>query len=180
MLREGIDKAVFQGTGADAEPTGFGATLVGTNTAALSASASFSTLFARAIAMMESAKLSEPSQVRIAAAPIVLQTLDSNLITSTAVSELDRLKRAGFRIVFSSQVSAIGARNSTAKGASNVFFGAGMDNAFVPMWGSPELIVDPYSESKSGKLALTMFSFLDVVIQRAATHFFKLSAVQDR
>lgn len=40
--------------------------------------------------------------------------------------------------------------------------------------------MDPYSESKTGKVALTMFAFVDVLIQRTATHYFKLTGVQDR
>ena len=181
VLREGIDKAVFQGTGADAQPTGLGVALTGANTAELAGTPSFSVLFSRAIQLMESAKLSEVGQIRIAAAPVVLETLEKSLVASTAVSELDRLKKAGMRIVFSSQVSAVAARNASAKAASNVFFAAGMNNAFVPVWGpGAELLVDPYSESKSGKLALTIFSFLDTVFQRTGTHAFKLSDVRDR
>lgn len=96
------------------------------------------------------------------------------------MSELDRLKGAGFGTLWSSQVSPRGTRDGTSKGASTVYFGAGSNNAYVPTWGSPELIVDPYSESKTGKVALTMFAFLDVLIQRQATHYFKLTGVQDR
>lgn len=44
-------------------------------------------------------------------------------------------------------------------------------------WGSPELIVDPYSESKTGKVALTVFSFQDVLVQRLATRFKRISNV---
>lgn len=180
VLRQGIDLAVFQGTGADDQPAGLNTLLTGGRTAALTAKASFSALLLRAVEIMETAKLSDPSQVRIAGAPILMQTLMDSLLAGTAVSEFDRLKSAGFAPMFSSQVSARAARDATGKGASTVYFGAGDGNAFVPTWGSPELIVDPYSESKTGKVALTMFAFLDVLIQRTGTHFFKLSAVQDR
>lgn len=180
VLREGIDKAIFQGTGADEQPSGFETVLTGGRTAALDDVASFSDFLLRATEIQETAKLSDPAQVRIAGAPIVHQTLADTLVTGTAVSELDRLKGAGFGTLWSSQVSARGARDATDKGASTVYFGAGSNNAYVPTWGSPELIVDPYSESKTGKVALTMFAFLDVLIQRTATHYFKLTGVQDR
>lgn len=180
VLREGIDLAVFQGTGAGEQPAGFETVLTGGRTAALDDVAGFSELLLRATEIQETAKLSSPSQVRLAGAPIVHQTLADTLISGTAISELDRLKAAGFGTLWSSQVSARGARDATDKGASTVYFGAGSNNAFVPTWGSPELIVDPYSESKSGKVALTMFAFLDVLIQRTATHWFKLTGVQDR
>ncbi|WHZ37506.1 phage major capsid protein [Sagittula sp. MA-2] len=180
VLREGIDLAIFRGTGADEQPAGFETVLTGGRTAALTDVASFSDFLLRATEIQETAKLSDPSQVRIAGAPIVAQTLLDTLISGTAVSEMDRLKSAGFSTLWSSQVSARGARDATDKGSSTVYFGAGSNNAYVPTWGSPELIVDPYSESKSGKVALTMFAFLDVLIQRTATHYFKLTGVQDR
>lgn len=180
VLREAVDLAVFQGTGADDQPAGLVATLTAGRTAALTAKASFSSLLANAVLLMETAKLSDVSQVRIAGAPILFQTLADTLISGTAVSELNRLTSAGFAPVFSQQVSGHGARDGTGKGASTVYFGAGDQNAFIAMWGSPELVVDPYSESKSGKISRTMFTFLDLIIQRTATHFFKLTAAQDR
>lgn len=180
VLREGIDLAIFRGTGADEQPAGFETVLTGGRTTALDDFASFSEFLLRATEIQETAKLSAPALVRIAGAPIVHQTLADTLVSGTAVSELDRLKSASFGMLWSSQVSARGARDATDKGASTVYFGAGSNNAYVPTWGSPELIVDPYSESKTGKVALTMFAFLDVLIQRTATHYFKLTGVQDR
>ena len=180
VLREGIDRAVFQGTGADNQPAGFETVLTGTRTADLADKATFSDFLLRAVEVMESAKLADPSQVRVAMAPIVMATLMDSMLAGTAVSEWDRLKAALPSLTVSSQVSARGARDATDKGASNVYFGAGQGNAFVTAWGSPELVVDPYSESKTGRIALTTFAFLDVLIQRTGTHFFKLGAVQDR
>lgn len=180
VMRAGMDLAVFQGTGLNEQPAGFETILTGGRTAALDDVASFSDFLLRATEIQEAAKLASPSGVRIAGAPIVHQTLADTLVTGTAVSELDRLKSAGFGALWSSQVSARGARDATDKGASTVYFGAGSDNAYVTAWGSPELIVDPYSESKTGHVALTMFAFVDVLIQRAATHYFKLTGVQDR
>ncbi len=180
VLREGIDLAVFQGTGADNQPTGFEQLLTGGRTSALDGIAHFREFLLRMTEIQETAKLSDPAQVRIAGAPIVHQTLISSLVVGTAVSELDRLKSVTQNLLWSSQVSTRGARDDTENGASNVYFGAGDSNAFVPTWGSPELIVDPYSESKTGKVALTLFAFMDVLIQRTATHYFKLSNVQDR
>jgi len=179
VLREGIDKAVFQGTGTAEQPAGFASVLTGDRTAALEDMPDFAAFMLYATELQETAKLSDAAGVRIAGAPIVAQILHNMLVPGTAVSLMDRLKAAGFGMLFSSQVSARGARDSTGKGASTVFFGAGSGNAFVPTWGSPELIVDPYSESKTGKVALTMFAFMDVLIQRTATHFFKLTDVQD-
>lgn len=180
IMRQGIDLAVFRGTGVGEEPAGLGAMLTGARTAALTGKASFSAFLQRAVELQETAKLSDASGIRIAGAPIVAQTLADSLIAGTAVSELDRLRAFGFASLWSSQVSARGARDGTGKGASTVFFAAGDGHALMPTWGGVEVIIDPYSESKSGKVAITTFAFLDLLFQRTATHFFKLTAVQDR
>ena len=79
ILREAVDKAVFQGSGASNEPSGFAALLTGGRTSALTAKASFSALLAQAVMLMESAKLSDVGQVRIAGNPILFQTLADDL-----------------------------------------------------------------------------------------------------
>lgn len=180
IMRAGVDLAVFRGTGTGEEPAGLGAVLTGGRTAALTAKASFSAFLQRAVELQETAKLSDASGIRVAGAPIVAQTLADSLISGTAVSELDRLRAFGLSTLWSSQVSARAARDGTGKGASTVFFAAGEGHALMPTWGGVEVIIDPYSESKTGKVAITTFAFLDLLFQRTATHFFKLTAVQDR
>lgn len=180
VLRAGIDRAIFQGSGVGPEPAGFETVLSGAREVALDDVPTFADLLLYATELQESAMLSDPGQVRIAAAPIVRQTLATNLIEGAGMWDLDRLEALGFGFLWSSQVSERGARDDTDKGASNVYLAAGSNNAFVPTWGSPELIVDPYSESRTGKIALTMFAFLDVLIQRTGTHYLKLTGVQDR
>lgn len=180
IMREGIDLAVFRGTGADNQPSGLNTVLTGGRTAALTGKASFSAFLQRAVELQETAKLSDASGIRIAGAPIVAQTLADDLVSGTAVSALDRLKGFGFSPLWSSQVSARGARDGTGKGASTVYFSAGEGHALMPTWGAIELLVDPWTESKSGKIALTTFAFVDLLFQRLSTHFFKLTAVQDR
>lgn len=180
QLREGIDLAAFQGTGADNQPSGLETVLTGGRAIDVSGIASFTDLHLYATQLWESAKLSDNSGIKFAGAPIVRQTLVDTLITGTAVSEYDRFRGAGFSGVWSQQVSTQGARDGTDKGASNVFLSAGGGHALMPMWGGVEMIIDPYSESKSGKVAITAFAFLDLLYQRTATHFLKLENVQDR
>ncbi len=164
VLREGIDRAVFQGTGADQQPAGFETVLTGSRSVDFDAKATYEFLVPHMIQLMETAKTTNMQAVRMAGAPILLETLLVQMITGTSVSQFEMLKKFAADLVISSQVSTWGARDGTDKGASNVYLGTGSNNAFVPTWGSPELIVDPYSESKTGKVALTMFAFLDVLI----------------
>ena len=180
IMREGIDRVAFQGTGADEEPAGLETVLTGARAIDVSDVASFSEFLLRATELQETAKLGDPGGVRFAGAPIVHQTLADTLVPGTAVSELDRLKSAGFSMMWSQQVSHRGARDETEKGASNMFLSAGNGFGFMPTWGGVEMIIDPYSESKTGKIAITCFSFVDLLFQRLNTHWLKLTNVQDR
>ena len=180
IMREGIDRVAFQGTGASEEPAGLVTVLTGARAIDVSDVASFSEFLLRATELQETVKLGDPGTERFAGAPIVHQTLADTLITGTAVSELDRLKGAGFGALWSQQVSSRGARDATEKGASNVYLSAGGGYGYMPTWGGVEMIVDPYSESKTGKIAITCFAFLDLLFQRLDTHWLKLANVQDR
>lgn len=181
VMREAVDKSAFQGTGANGQPLGLAGLLdAASRTDDVGAPPHFSTLLAAAVSVMESAKLADLGKIKIGAAPILLETLANALVTGTAVSDLDRLQTTLGKPVFSSQISPTAARDSTGKGASTVFVGAPDGLALISTWGAPELIVDPYSESKTGQVALTVFTFVDVLVQRLNTHFFALTNVQDR
>ena len=183
VMREAVDWAAFNGAGgATYEPAGLLTQLEAAGrTEELGAPPAFRHLLSYAVQVMETSKVADLSKIKIAGAPILLEVLAGALVTGTAVSDLDRLKTALGQPVFSSQVSPAGARDATGKGASNVFIGSNVEShALIPTWGAPELIVDPYSESRSGKIALTIFTFVDVLIQRLNTHFFALTNVQDR
>ncbi|MBE1282146.1 MAG: phage major capsid protein [Rhodobacteraceae bacterium] len=180
QMRVGIDLAAFQGTGANDQPAGLETVLTGARAIDVSDIASFTDMHLYATQLWESAKLSDNAGIKFAGAPIVRQTLVDTLITGTAVSEYDRFRGAGFSGVWSQQVSAQGARDGTDKGASTVYLSAGGGHALMPTWGGVEMIIDPYSESKTGKVAITAFAFLDLLFQRTATHFLKLENVQDR
>ena len=181
VMREAVDKAAFQGTGANGQPLGLAGLLdAASRTDDVGAPPHFATLLAAAVSVMESAKLADLGKIKIGAAPILLEILANALVTGTAVSDLDRLQTTLGKPVFSSQISATAARDATGKGASTVFVGAPDGLALIPTWGAPELIVDPYSESKTGQVALTVFTFVDVLVQRLGTHFLALTNVQDR
>jgi hypothetical protein len=178
VMREAVDWVAFNGKGGTThEPAGLLTQLdaagrfqqVGTTLA-------FQYLLGYAVQLLEASKLADLSKVRIAGAPILLEMLASVYVTGTAVSSLDQLEARFGKLILSSQVSPTADRN-IGKAESNVFLGAPEGLALIPTWGAPELIVDPYSESRSGKVALTVFTFVDVLIQRLNTHFFALTEV---
>lgn len=181
LLREGTDASVFTGSGASNEPAGLETVLGGTSREiAYGAEADYAGFLDHIVSLMETAKVPGSQSVRLAGAPLVWGRLVRNLLGGTSFSDLDLLKRDLQSMTFSSQVSSWAAKDATGKGASNVYMAAGQGLGFVPVWGAPELIVDPYSESKTGKVALTIFAFQDVLIQRQSTHWLMLSGVQDR
>jgi len=180
VLREAVDRAVFQGSGVGPEPAGLAVQLAGLSAYDLDAKADFSPLLAYAVRLMEDSKLSNLKELRLAMAPSAFGTLVDDLYPGTGISPFDRLRSTFREPVVSSQVSPTAARDATGKGASTMFMQAGTGNGYVVNWGQPELIVDPYSESKSGKVAMTVFTFVDLIFHRLATHWLALGGVQDR
>ena len=169
VIREAMDLAAFQGTGADNQPAGL-ETLLSSPDDQLSAVIGYGSLVKWVTDVMVSAKLNDMSGVHVAGVPYHLRTL----LTATfgdILTEYDQAKKIVSNMTFSSQVSGI------TNDLSNVYVGAPAQHAWMVNWGSPELIVDPYSESKTGKVALTVFSFQDVLVQRLATRFKRIANV---
>ena len=167
VIREAVDKAAFTGKGS-LEPRGLlmqlqAASRVGDLT---TDPVAFPTLLHHAVAVMNSAKLNDPKGVRMASQPEAFEALALELVSGTAVSALDRARSTLGPMIFS--------RQTAEEGERTIFFGAGDGLALIPTWGAPELIVDPYSESKTGKIALTVFTFVDVLVQRLQSHFYAL------
>lgn len=167
VIREAVDKAAFVGKGG-LEPLG----LLGQLEAAgrvddmPSSPVSYLDLLRQSMDVLNTSKLNDPKSVRMATQPDAFEALATGYVPNTAVSALDQVRATLGPIIFS--------RQTADEGDRTVFFGAGDGLALIPTWGAPELIVDPYSESKSGKIALTVFTFVDVLIRRLQTHFFAL------
>ncbi len=169
VIREAMDLAAFQGTGTDNQPAGL-ETLLSSPNDNESAVIGYSSLVRWMTDVMVSAKLNDLNGVHVAGVPYHLHTL----LTGTfgdILTEYDQAKKIVSNMTFSSQVSGI------TNDLSNVYVGAPAQHAWMVNWGSPELIVDPYSESKTGKVALTVFSFQDVLVQRLATRFKRITNV---
>jgi len=82
-------------------------------------------------------------------------------------------------MMFSQQVSDRGARDATDKAASNVYLNAGAP-MWMTSWGGVEVLIDQYSMSREGKIAITTLAFLDFLFQRTGSHLLKIENVQDR
>lgn len=174
VLREALDLAVFRGTGADNQPSGLNTLLTGDRVISAEASVvTYGKVVKWATDLMSDAKLNTIKGIKVAGVPFML----GDLLAATygdVFSQFEALQKVMPALTFSNQVAATAGSDPVT---STMYLGATDNHAFVPAWGSPELIVDPYSESKTGKVALTVFSFTDVLIQRLSTHFLKITNV---
>jgi hypothetical protein len=111
-----------------------------------------------------------PADVRLLMRPEVWDTLDSNLIASTAVSEWDRvLKNIPLQnIVGSSNALAAPTGSPLASKALLTTTVGGVPPIFVGLWGAIDMIRDPYSDAASGGLRLTALATMDVTVSRPA------------
>lgn len=171
VIREALDLAVFQGNGADEQPAGLETVITGGRTLDNeNGTVTYAKLVKWATDLMSDAKTHDLAKIHVAGVPFMLGDLLAQTF-GDVLTQYEATKKVLPSMVFSNQVSAV------TENAASMYLGVTGGQSFVPMWGNPELLVDPYSESKTGKLALTVFSFTDVLIQRLSTHFLKIENV---
>lgn len=156
-----LDKAIFQGTGADGQPLGV---IVGAGTYGISSeagAADWASFRAEVVEFMLGNAANSPGAVRLMIRPETWSDLDDDLITGTAVSEWDRL---------TGQIPAsniVVAHNTLIAGQALLTTNAGgIAPFFVGLWGAVDLIRDPYSDAQSGGLRLTALTTADVTVAR--------------
>ena len=170
-IQTGLDKAIFQGSGANGEPLGIvsGAGTYGILETAVDAPASWSAFRGAIVRYMLANAISSPSDVKLLLRPEVWGAMDDALIAGTAVSEWDRLTShvgAG-NISQSSNALADPAGDPAETVALLTTNTAGVSPAFVGLWGGIDLIRDPYADAQSGGLRITALLTADVTVARS-------------
>lgn len=163
-----VDKAVFLGAGASGEPAGVLVGSYGITSTAVSAAASWAAFRAAVVRFMTANAANGPNAVRLLIRPEVFDKMDGTLITSTAVSEWDRLVKNLPNPVMSSNALAAPTGSPLATKALLTVSTAGVPPIFVGTWGAIDLIRDPFSDAASGGLRLTALATMDVTVSRPA------------
>jgi HK97 family phage major capsid protein len=171
VIREGMDKAVFQGSGAGNEPAGLASLLTGTSFA--DANVAYAAIVEWAVDLMVSAKLASMAGIYVAGVPGHLKSLLTTPF-SDKLTEYEQAQKIVPNLVFANNVSAVA---SGTPDTASMYVSAPTQHAYMVQWGSPEMIIDPYTESKTGKVAITVFNFVDILVQRQATHWLKIDDV---
>lgn len=169
-IGEAMDKAVFLGAGSSGEPAGVLVGSYGITSTAVSAAASWAAFRGAVKRFMIANSATSPAAVRLLLRPEVWDTMDNTLITSTAVSEWDRMiaNIPLSNIAASSNALAAPTGSPAASKALLTTNVGGVPPIFVGAWGAIDLIRDPYSDAASGGLRLTALATLDVTVSRPA------------
>lgn len=172
-IAQALDAAVFLGTGANGQPLGViaGAATYGITSTAIAAAATWA-IFRAAVARFIAANAAgAPGQVKLMLRPEVWNYMDGALITSTAVSEWDRMTAqigAG-NIVLATNALAVPTGAPLASSALLTTAAGGIAPIFVGLWnGAADVIRDPFSDAQSGGLRITALATMDVTVARPA------------
>ena len=168
-MAEGLDQAVFLGTGASGQPGGILVKDYDITSTAVSAGASWSAFRSAVVRFMTANAASSPSDVRLLIRPEVYDYMDDDILTGTAVSEFDLLANhiGAANVVMSSNALAAPTGSPKASKALLTTSVNGTAPIFVGTWGGIDLIRDPYSDAASGGLRLTGLVTADVTASRA-------------
>jgi len=170
-IGEAMDKAVFLGAGASGEPAGVLVGSYGITSTSVAAAASWAAFRAAVKRFIIANAANSPAAVRLLLRPEVWDAMDGTLITSTAVSEWDRMVKniPASNIVLSSNALAApaGGPPATSKALLTTTVG-GVPPIFVATWGAIDMIRDPYADAQSGGLRLTGLATMDVTVSRPA------------
>lgn len=171
-IQMALDAAIFRGAGASGEPLGVLTTpaTYGITATAIAAAATWAIFRAAVSRFMAANAANGPGAVKVLMRPEVWNYMDGALITSTAVSEWDRMvaQVGAENIVLSTNALAAPTGSPLASTALLTTVAGGIAPIFVGMWGAVDLIRDPYSDAASGGLRLTALTTADVTVARGA------------
>lgn len=171
-MAQALDAAIFLGTGATGQPLGIipGVATYGITSTAVAAAATWAAFRTAVTSFLTANAAGSPGAVKLLIRPEVWAKMDGTLITSTAVSEWDRMLGnipAG-NITMTANSLAAPSGAPLATNALLTTATGGVAPIFVGMWGAVDLIRDPYSDAQSGGLRVTALATMDLTVARGA------------
>ncbi|MDO8327190.1 MAG: phage major capsid protein [Cypionkella sp.] len=171
-IGQALDQAVFRGEGSSGEPLGIipGVVTYGITSTAIGAVATWAVFRAAVARFMAANAAGSPDAVKLLIRPEVWSYMDGVLITSTAVSEWDRMiaNIPAANIAMSPNALAAPTGTPLACTALLATNTGGVAPIFIGAWGAVDLIRDPFSDAQSGGLRLTALATMDVTVARGA------------
>ena len=167
-MAQALDQAVFLGTGATGQPLGVvaGAATYGITSTAVAAAATWAAFRAAVTSFLTANAATGPEAVKLMVRPEVWTKMDGTLITSTAVSEWDRLTGNIPDANIAMTANGLAAPAATNTNALLTVAVGGVAPIFVGLWGAVDLIRDPFTDAQAGGLRLTALATMDVTVAR--------------
>ncbi len=170
--QQALDAAIFVGSGASGQPLGVipGAATYGITSTAIGAAATWAAFRGAVSRFMQANAAGSPDAVKLLIRPEVWEKMDGTLITSTAVSEWDRLTGniSDANIAMTANALAAPTGSPLACTALLTTAAGGVAPIFVGLWGAVDMIRDPFTDAQSGGLRLTALATADVTVARGA------------
>jgi HK97 family phage major capsid protein len=166
-IQQELDRAIFLGADASGEPPGIFVHNYGIHSEPIGAAASWAAFRSAIVRFMTANAAGGPGSVKVLIRPEVYDSMDDQLLESTAVSEWDRfVANVGIEnVVMTSNALAFAA----SPGSSDVLLttsAGGIAPIFVGLYGGVDLIRDVYTKAASGSLLLTGLVTMDLTVAR--------------
>ncbi len=147
-----------------------GAATYGITATAIAAAATWAAFRTATTAFLTANAAGAPDAVKLMIRPEVWAKMDGALITNTAVSEWDRMTGNIPAANIAMTANALAAPTGSPLACSALLTTAtgGIAPIYVGVWGSVDLIRDPFSDAQAGGLRLTALTTADVTVARAA------------
>lgn len=166
-----LDKAIFLGTGLTGQPLGViaGASTYGITDTPVADLATWDALRAAVVRFMTANAAAGPGAVKALIRPELWSYLDgAEAFTNTGITEWDRAKAQLGGIVQTTNALAAPSGSPLETEVLLTTSAGGVAPIFVGLWGSIDLIRDPFSDATSGGLRLTALTTADVTVARAS------------
>ena len=164
-----LDKAIFQGSGTNGQPSGVIAKQAAYGYGTSAATATNYAAFRKAVTeFMLANTAGGPADVRILTRPEVWDALDGNAWDAgSGISEYDRLMaRIGSMVMSGNAVGTTGTGAARTASALLATSAGGVAPFTVGLWGGVDLIRDIDSGAASGQVKITAMLTADVTVQR--------------